>query len=313
MGQSDQARQGGRRQAQGGWLYDTHVHLSDAWYSPHLGQVLLGMARMRVRAICVAMDGADARGAASLAAGSGGLVSAFAGVHPERAGRDDGGAVEAMVESDPGAVAGIGEIGLDPTYHGLGAGAAAQDRVFARMLALAERHGKPVSVHSRKSIGAVLDALGSYSLAGACLHWFDGGRKELRRAMDMGVYVGYGPLSVYAHDKRSLLARTDADRVLFETDGPVAFGGCFGRRPAQPCFVQSVAFAAADARGVSYDEACRTEAENVRRFCPAAAAPLSPFQPPPPPSSSRHGGRRQGRGGGDSGGAQKSAGLGAGG
>ena len=259
--------------AGGGWLCDTHVHLSDAWYAPRLGQVLLGMGMMRVRAICVAMDGGDSRASAALAARSGGLVLAFAGVHPERAGVDDGGAVESMVESDPGAVAGIGEIGLDPAYHGSGADAPAQERVLARMLALAERHGKPVSLHSRKSAGAVLDALGSYSLAGACLHWFDAGRKELRRAMDMGVYVGYGPLSVYAHDKRSLMSRTDADRVLFETDGPVAFGGCFGRRPAQPCLVHSVAFAAAGALGVSYAEACRMEAENVRRFCPAAAGP----------------------------------------
>ena len=290
MDRTDQAWRGGRWQAQGAWLYDTHVHLSDPGYAPHLDQVLLGMARMRVRAICVAMDGADSRAAAALAARSGGLVSAFAGVHPEMAGRDDGGAVVSMVESDPAAVSGIGEIGLDPAYHGSGADAAAQDRVFARMLALAERHGKPVSVHSRKSLGAVLDALGSYSLAGACLHWFDGGKKELRRAMDMGVYVGYGPLSVYAPDKRSLLARTDADRMLFETDGPVAFGGCFGRRPAQPCFVQSVAFAAADARGVSYGEACRIEAENVRRFCPAAVAPPSSHPPPPPPARTAGGG-----------------------
>ena len=266
----------GQGPAPDGWLCDTHVHLSDAWYAPRLGQVLLGMARMRVRAICVAMDGGDSRASAALAARSGGLVAAFAGVHPERAGADDGSAVESMVESDPGAVAGIGEIGLDPAYHGSGAGAAAQDRVFARMLALAERHGKPVSVHSRKSTGAVLDALGSHSLAGACLHWFDGGKRELRRAMDMGVYVGYGPLSVYAHDKRSLMSKTDRDRVLFETDGPVAFGGCFGRRPAQPFLVQSVAFAAAGALGVPYGEACRIEAENARRFCPAAAAEPTP-------------------------------------
>ena len=260
-------RAGGAR----AWLYDTHVHLSDPAYAAQIGQMLLGMRRMRVRAMCVSMDEADSRASAALAAGSGGLVAAFAGVHPERAGHDDGEGVERMVDADPSAVAGIGEIGLDPTYHGAGAGEPEQKRVFARMLALAERSGKPVSIHSRKSLDAVLDELGSYSLSGACLHWFDGGKRQLRRAMDMGLYAGYGPLSVYAHDKRSLLARTDAERILLETDGPVAFGGCFGRRAAQPCLVPSVALAAASALGVEYGRACAIASENAERFCPGAA------------------------------------------
>ena len=207
MDQDNQTRGGAR-------LYDTHVHLSDPAYAPHVGQILLGMRRTGMRAMCVSMDGGDSCASAALAAGSGGLVSAFAGVHPERAGRDDGAGVERMVDGDPSAVAGIGEIGLDPAYHGAGSGEARQKEVFARMLALAERHGKPVSIHSRKSLDAVLDALGSYSLAGACLHWFDGGKRQLRRAVDMGLFVGYGPLLVYAHDKRSLLARTDAGSIL---------------------------------------------------------------------------------------------------
>ena len=264
MGRIDQT---GRR----AWLCDTHVHLTDAEYGPHLGSVLLGMARTRIKALCVAMDSGDSLAAAALARRSGGLVSAFAGVHPERAARDDGCAVEAMVDADPASVAGIGEIGLDPSYHGLGSGAAEQERVFARMLALAERHGKPVSIHSRGSIDAVLDALGSYSLAGSCLHWFDGGKGQLRRATDMGLYVGYGPPLAYAPDKRALLARTDPGSILLETDGPVAYGRCFGRRPAQPCTIVSVAFAAASALGVGYDEACLMAAGNAQRFCPGAA------------------------------------------
>ena len=265
MDQADLTTEGAR-------LYDTHVHLTDPAYAPHVGQILLGMRRMRMRAMCVSMDGADSRASAEMAAVSGGLVLAFAGVHPERAGRDDGTGVERMVDGDPSAVARIGEIGLDPTYHGSGSGEPEQKEVFERMLALAERHGKPVSIHSRRSLDAVLDALGSHSLAGACLHWFDGGKGQLRRALDMGLYVGYGPLSVYAHDKRSLLARTDAASILLETDGPVAFGGCFGRRAAQPCLVPSVALAAASALGTTYGRVCAATSENAERFCPAAAA-----------------------------------------
>ena len=254
---------------QTGWTYDTHVHLADPEYGPAMGGTLRGMRRMRVRACAVSTGAADSERTLGLAGAAGGLVLPFVGIHPERAGSEDPAEIEALVDGDPGAVAGIGEIGLDASYCGgdaRGGGAERQRRAFGSMMALAERHGKPVSIHARGSLGEVLDASGSYSVGGACLHWFDGNKGQLRAAMDGGFFVSYGPLAVYAGDKRGLMARTDRDRILVETDGPVRFGGCFGRRPAQAGFVHSVVLAAALALRIAPGEARDLLEANSRRF-----------------------------------------------
>ncbi len=247
-----------------GWLYDTHVHLADPAYADDMEVIMHNMGRMRTRACCVSTGVGDSARTLELA-GAGGLVLPFVGIHPEMAG-DDLDAMARIIEGNANKIAGIGEVGLDPTLCGSAGDHARQRAVFDVMLAAAERHAKPVSIHSRKCLDEVLSIMGSYSISGACLHWFDGNRGQLRRATDMGLFVAFGPVMVYARDKQDLLARADAGSILVETDGPVRFGRCFGDRQAQISFIPSVVFAAAKARGVSYDGMCDILEENSRRF-----------------------------------------------
>lgn len=240
-------------------LYDAHIHLSDPHYLYEMEYTLLGMERMRMAACCVSTNLADSAGTMRLA-GMSRLVLPFVGVHPQFAGSDDPDGIERMAAA--GQPSGIGEIGLDPTY---GVPEGEQMRVFTAQLALAERLRLPVSVHSRKSLDRVLDTLTSYSCR-ALLHWFDGSKGRLRRAMDMGLYVSYGPLAVYAEDKRRLLSLTPADRMLVETDGPVPFSRCFSRLPAQAAFLPSVVFAASEIRGRTYEEMLGILESNTRTY-----------------------------------------------
>ena len=66
--------------------------------------------------------------------------------------------MERLIEENSSAVAGVGEIGLDRTLAS-GEQFDRQRAVFERMLGLAERLGKPVSVHSRKTLDEVCDIL----------------------------------------------------------------------------------------------------------------------------------------------------------
>ena len=241
-------------------LYDTHVHLADAAYRPLGRAVEASMEALGIAAFCVATTAEDSVRCAEAAAGSDRLV-AFAGVHPDGAGGETA-RVAGLVES--GRVGGVGEIGLDPTVTDE-AGYAQQREVFGEMLALAEAHGLPASIHSRRSVDDVLDTLTSYRVR-AALHWFDGNRRQLRRAMEMGVYVSYGPVCVYAAGRDRLIAATSPDLALAETDGPVRFSRCFAGAPAQPCHIPSVVLCMARARGVGYGQMRRTLAENSRRY-----------------------------------------------
>ena len=245
------------------WLYDAHIHLSDSVYAPGMESVLLAMGRMRIKACCVSTDHDTSLRALDLA-GRSRLILPFLGVHPEEA-QEDTGAVERLIEENSSAVAGVGEIGLDRTLAS-GERFGRQRTVFERMLGLAERLGKPVSVHSRKTLDEVCDILPSFNTGGVLLHWFDGGKRQLARAMDLGFYVSYGPVMVYANDKRVLLSKTDRDRILVETDGPVRFSRCFGHRPAGPGFIPSVVFCASQVLRLPYPETCSMLERNSERF-----------------------------------------------
>ncbi len=246
------------------WAYDAHVHLSDPEYAGDIPHTLRAMDAARIRACCVSMDAPSSRRTLALA-GMSCNVLPFIGIHPERAG-DDLGQMEDMIRDNVGAIAGIGEIGLDPTFARSGDDGGRQVRVFEALLGLAEKYQKPVSIHSRKSLDEVLGIMTSYTAKRALLHWFDGSKRQLGAAMDMGFFVSYGPVTVYANDKQSLVAKTDPSRMLVETDGPVRFSRCFGSRQAQVSFIPSVIFCVAGILNRSYDEMASQLEENSMAY-----------------------------------------------
>src|SRR5262249_31694267 len=142
-----------------------------------------------------------------------------------------------------------------------------QKTVFSQMLSLAEQFGRPVSIHSRSSLEEVLAALPSYNLKGALLHWFAGSKKMLARAMDLGLYVSYGPPLIYSKDKQVLLRHSRRDRFLIETDGPVHYSHCFDGLPAFPTsFLATVAATASGVLNLSYSETVAIMETNVRSY-----------------------------------------------
>ena len=244
------------------WLYDTHIHLSDPEYRPYINTVIQNMKHTNIKACCVSMDAKDSKETLKLSRKSD-LVLPFIGIHPEKA-DDDLESVIKMIQDNTDNIAGIGEIGLDPTFSN--SDLRRQKYVFEQLLFLAEKYDKPISIHSRKSLDDILSIIPSYSINNACLHWFDGNKRQLRQSMDMGLFVSYGPVMVYANDKQSLLSKTHPDRILVETDGPVKFSRCFGFKPAQTSFIPSVIFAASKILRRTYEEMCLLLEVNSRRF-----------------------------------------------
>jgi len=246
------------------WLYDTHIHLSDPEYHPDLKIIIENMKHMKTKACCVSMDCENSKitlGISKLTD----LILPFIGIHPEKA-ADDVDNMSEMIEDNIQSISGIGEIGLDPTYCSSVEETKRQRHVFEKLLSLAEKNDKPISIHSRKSLDDVLSIMPSYSIKKACLHWFDGNKKQLRKALEMNFFVSYGPVMVYANDKQSLLSLTEENNILVETDGPVKFSKCFGFKSAQVSFIPSVIFCASKILRKSYDETCNLLEDNSKRF-----------------------------------------------
>ena len=82
----------------------------------------------------------------------------------------------------------------------------------------------------------------------------------------MGFFVSFGPLLIYANDKQFLLAKTEIDRILVETDGPVKFSRCFELKTAQISFIPSVVFCASKILRKTYDELTAIIEQNSKNF-----------------------------------------------
>jgi len=246
------------------WLTDAHIHLSDNEYLSDLSYILTAMDRLKIKACCVSMDNQTSKSTLNLGKRSP-LVLPFIGIHPEKA-DDNLDSMLDMIKQNSNQISGIGEIGLDKTYVSDEAGFSRQVLVFKELLSLAEKLGKPVSIHSRKTLDEIFSILPSYSIKGILLHWFSGSKKQLQQAMDLGCYVSYGPALVYAEDKQVLLSLTSQDKILVETDGPVRFSRCFGQKTAQVTFLPSVLFCAAGILNRSYDEMLSITEKNASSY-----------------------------------------------
>ena len=193
------------------------------------------------------------------------LILPFIGIHPEKA-QDDTESVFNLIDENNKKIAGIGEIGLDSTYTNSDEEFGKQEEVFKTQLSYAEKFGKPVSIHSRKTLDQILEILPSYKFPSVLLHWFDGSKKQLQQAMDLDCYVSFGPVMVYSKDKQVLLSKANKDKILVETDGPVRFSRCFGNKTAQIDFIPSLVFCASKVLHVNYDELCDVIEQNSKRF-----------------------------------------------
>ncbi|HET6516740.1 MAG TPA: TatD family hydrolase [Nitrosopumilaceae archaeon] len=234
------------------WLFDSHIHLSDPEYEKEISLIIKSMEKLQIKACCVSMDNSNSIQTLNLATKSK-LILPFIGIHPEKFKDNLEGMID-LIKQNNDKISGIGEIGLDETYVKSDDEYSTQKHVFETLLSVAEKYKKPVSIHSRKTLDDIFEIISSYSLSGVLLHWFDGNKKQLQKAMDMKFFVSYGPVMLYANDKQILLSKTDQDKILVETDGPVRFSKCFGFKPAQITFIPSVIFCASKILRKSYDE-----------------------------------------------------------
>ena len=246
------------------WYVDSHIHLSDPAYSPDMQFIFKQMESLKIKACCVSMNNENSLQTLELAKKNN-LVLPFIGIHPECA-HDDLEQICSLIEHNHTNLSGIGEIGLDPTYVNNDEDIRQQKHVFETLLSYAEKFDKPVSIHSRKSLDDIFQIMTSYDTKHALLHWFDGSKKQLQKAMDMGFFVSYGPVMVYANDKQTLLSKTDEAKILVETDGPVRFSRWFEMKSGQISFIPSVIFCASKILGKSFDETASIIEKNTNSF-----------------------------------------------
>ena len=118
-----------------------------------------------------------------------------------------------------GNVVAVGEIGLD--YYHTKENKDSQKELFEKMLGLAEKHGLPVIVHSRKSMQDTYDILKEHDVVGS-MHCYQGSAEMAWEFIKLGFYIGIaGPITHINNKKiRKMVNGVDINHMLVETDSP---------------------------------------------------------------------------------------------
>ena len=178
-------------------LIDSHCHPHFPPLGDSVETVLADMTAAGVQAaLAVATSEQEAQEVLALCKKYPERFFAACGIHPlsDDDEKDDDEAVIKLCADEK--VLAVGETGLD--FFRAGDSKAAQRRRFAAHIAAARRLQKPLIIHTRDSIAAVLDMLRAENASevGGVLHCYTGGTEGAKAALDINFIVSFTALSV---------------------------------------------------------------------------------------------------------------------
>jgi TatD DNase family protein len=207
-------------------LVDTHAHLDEI---ENLGDELLKAKEAGLKGV-IAM-GTNHESNLKVLDLSGrypGLVFPAIGLHPMDIHKFSGDQISEemrFIEDNIDRITAIGEIGLDYNKRVLAqTGKDTQKEVFRRILAIAKKYDKPVSIHSRYAWKDCYALVKEEGINKAVFHWFTGFSSVLRDILDSGYYISGNPAAEYHEEHRRAIKETPLSQLLLETDCPVWYG-----------------------------------------------------------------------------------------
>ncbi len=249
-------------------LIDAHVHLSDAEYAGHIGELIADAKNSGVTALVTnSMDLKTCQNDIKLAQTYPELVYPALGIHPWNVNilkDDELQETIDFIQKQRGIVKAIGEIGLDYKYETIWE---KQTTVFDKMLHLAESLELPVIIHSRGTTDKIVEMLPSYTLKRVLLHWFSHPMSALAKAIDNGYFITEGPPVTYSNGIREVVEKTPITNLLTETDGPVIYWKPpFNGQLTKPSHIRNVVEAVAEIKKMQTEEVADQIIKNFEIF-----------------------------------------------
>ena len=159
----------------------------------------------------------------------------------------------------------LGEIGLD--YHYDNTDKEKEKYVFKKQLEIAEKHNKPVIIHSRDAIQDTLDILKKYNLKGS-LHCFSGSLEMAREFIKLGYLIGVGGVITYKNAKNitNVIENIDLEYILLETDSPYLTPEPYRKNINDSSYIPVIAMKIAEIKDVNIEIIEKTTNENAIRL-----------------------------------------------
>jgi TatD DNase family protein len=245
-------------------LIDTHAHLED------IEQLDEALARAEESGVtAVVTMGADHKSNQwalneSIKHGRPKLkIYSAVGIHP---GWIDISSVDAelgLIEENINKVIAVGEIGLDYWYKHIRKDEekkALQRETFRKLLEIAKKNGKPVSIHSRGAWTDCVNIVIEEGIKKAVFHWFSGSLDDLKKLLGCGYYVSASPAAAYSKEHRAVIENTPLERILLETDSPVSYKG----EPSEPSHVLKALVAVVELKKEKRETIAEKTTENAK-------------------------------------------------
>lgn len=235
-------------------LFDSHCHLDDRTFDNDVEKVIKRMHTAGVAAAMIVGTTLErCIKAVSLTESFSGLYASV-GIHPHGAKDCDEATLttlKSLVKNPK--VRAWGEIGLD--FNRMFSPSNTQEKWLIRQLEIAHELDLSVIFHERDSNGRLIEILKTHLKNGksGVIHCFSGNRTELKRYLDLGLYIGItGIVTIKGRgaDLRKLVTFIPVDRILVETDAPYLTPSPEKNhtRRNEPAFVRSVLLKLAEIR-----------------------------------------------------------------
>lgn len=162
-------------------------------------------------------------------------------------------------------VVAIGEIGLD--YYWDTSPKDVQHAVFRKQIGLARELGMPIVIHNRDAHEDTVRILREEKAheVGGVMHSFSGSWETAKLCLNMGFHLSFGGPITFKNAKqpKEVLKQTPIDRLLLETDAPYLTPHPHRGKRNESANVQLVAEAAAELKGLSYQEIAEITTRNA--------------------------------------------------
>jgi TatD DNase family protein len=237
-------------------LIDSHAHLEE------LDDLDAAIERARqsgvVAIVAVGSDYDSNHRVLEIASKYRGFVYAGLGLHPGVLDRERPDLEKQLqfIEDNLAAAVAVGEIGLD--YHKkvlVHSGKEYQHQALKEVLGIAARCEKPAIIHSRYAWRDSFNLTRESKVPRAVFHWYTGPTNVLKDILDAGYHVSATPAAEYHAEHR----RAVKDRLLLETDCPVAYQG----HRSEPADVVRVLKATAELKSLPEDVVAGKTTENA--------------------------------------------------
>ena len=172
----------------------------------------------------------------------------------------------------------VGECGIDRYWNyagatGTGTGdLAGEELLFKEQLALAERYGLAVIIHSRDGFESTLRCIDEVGWHRGVIHCFSYGKKEAEAFLERGWYLSFPGTITYADNTEmaskiaELVCMVPDDKLLLETDAPYLTPQPLRREVNTPLNIAYTYQAASEFRHCSLEHLCKVVHRNCRHL-----------------------------------------------